>query len=206
MTEAVDEQFDERLRDLGRRIRVSLQRLAEELAGMTTDIPPVEDSGIWGPMSAPPICPEPTFDEALTIVLSTGNSLRHCSTCQSPATTIVCLQYDYIAREGGIYAQLHETCQDCGSESTYHVPMGWWAAIEAMRVWEQGRTARAAIEAELANRADLEALDADASGKKKIPVALQWCRRCKRWLESRDGKAPCICPAPDVIEGPPGVG
>jgi len=158
-------------------------------------IPNVEDSPIW--RATAPFCPDPTFDEALVVVLTVGDSLRKCGRCQSPATTIVALQYDHMEAEGGIFARLRETCADCDGEHEYHVPMGWWAAIEAMGVWEQGRTAKAAIALELEQRADLEALDKSL----EIPVALQFCLACKRWVESRDGKAPCICAKPDIVKG-----
>lgn len=172
-----------------------------------SDIPTIEDSGIWGPQPLPPICPEPTFDEALLVVLTAGDILRKCDLCQSPATAITCEQYTYVPEEQGIFAQLHETCADCDNEFGYLVPMGWWAAMQAMNVWEQGRTAMAAIQAELDNRADLDALDGTARKRAidrkrpDIPVALMFCTICNKWLESRDGKAPCICPVPDIIEG-----
>lgn len=94
-------------------------------------------------------------------MLSVGGKLRRCSACGSPATEIVCSEWDL--GEGDVWARLHETCQECDRETEYHVTADFWAAMQAMAIWEQGRTARAAAEQMIANAQDLHDLD-DGSG------------------------------------------
>lgn len=105
---------------------------------MPDDIPNVEDSSAWGPRPVQP--PMPSFERALGVVVSAGERLRLCASCQSSATEID--GEEWVWHEGDVWLRVVETCMDCEQQRSYHVTAGLWTAMEATRVWDQARVAR----------------------------------------------------------------
>lgn len=176
-------------------------------------IPDVADSPAWSANQSPTFVrhEDPTFEEALGIVLAVGGRLRLCTPCGSPATEIVGEEWEW--HNESVWMRCIESCQDCGHRATYHVSADFWTAIEAMRTWESARTARAAALQMIANQAELAVLDKDApdgtrrqeaidaASRAGIPKAIMFCTHCNQYLESRDGKGECHCLQPFIVEG-----
>lgn len=140
---------------------VSYQALEPDLG-----LPTVENAAVWGPPKQPDV---PTFEEALGTIIAQGDALRLCSNCGSPATMVVAQEYEL--RDGrDVWIRLDEQCADCGMGTIYHVTPALWTAMEASRVWSQGKLARTTLTMALRNQqADLDALDADAEGRTQPP-------------------------------------
>lgn len=191
--------LEAQVRDLAKDVQERDFELARLQFDLEQAVPAIEDSPAWSATAPTLVGDRPAPGElneklnlALVRVLTYGDKLRRCAACGEPATNSAAVEYEWTGDE--VRVLLNETCQACDAAFSFGVSSQAWACMEAMRAWEGCRTAAALFKSEVQSARDLEQLD-------EIPVALRKCRRCDRWLESRDGKAPCLCAEPDVYQG-----
>lgn len=93
--------------------------------------------------------------DALGAIIAYGTLLRRCAACASQKTDSNQVGYRVDA-DGEPFVLIVEDCLDCNASHRYRAHARDWCAMECVRIWDAGRTARSLARSERSDDLTLE--------------------------------------------------